>query len=445
MSHKRIRIVLCLVLLLALILTACGSDDEDQVVEKQSYKVGVLLTTPMDYMVSNALTIELENLGYVEGENVEYVIQLAKTPAEIDETLAGFVAAEVDVIYTASAGDAHGALGHTNDIPIVFASGIDELVELLRVPHAVGARVTGITLGDVTTRRLDFLLKIDPSIEVVYAPYDPTNEVSAAGFALLNEVAPQLDVEIVGAKATDIATTQQAADAMPDNVDALFLWTERFAIETWGIWTELALERQLPTSVDTANIEVLDFLMGYGPNFDTTGAQSARIVDRVLHGDPANEIPFEPNDPALAVNLEVADMIALDVSDTILAQASVIVRAEEADPSFAATGDEVEGACMTVLLSPLGATAACVDTPCEALIDTTLITFEEKVEAEDCALDGVIGVCTVDGSSTFFLEGAVDVLANGCTITGGEWTALIELDGAGATDESAAAGEADGE
>lgn len=432
MNAKRIRTVLVLVLLLTLLLTACGGEDDDKDDGPKNYKVGIILSSSIQVMVSNPLKIELEKLGYIEGQNIEYLIRVVETAEGLDAIIKELIAAKVNVIYTSGAGEAKVVLEHTNTIPVVFASGFDEIVDLLREPQAEGALVTGITLGDATTRRLDFLLKIDPTIKVIYAPYDPTNELSVAGYARLVEIAPKLNVEIIGVKVTGIEDCARARDEMPDNVDAIFLWTERFSVETWGEIAALAIERKIATSVPLARIELLDMLMGYGPDFEASGGQSARIVDRVLRGDPANEIPIEPSDPYLAINLAVADQIDLEITDTILAQATVIARGDNTSPSVVIKDEaQREGACNTTLNTPLGLTAGCVTVRCDALVNTAIITYEDKVDVDACDVPNTIGACSTAGSTTYFFEGNIDLLSSGCALSGGTWSLPNAPDDAG--------------
>jgi len=63
---------------------------------------------------------------------------------------------------------------------------------------------------------------------------------------------------------------------------------------------------------------------------DDAGAQAARIADRILRGaDPAT-LPVEDTESFLAINLVTAEAIGLHVSDDILQQADIILRASDA-------------------------------------------------------------------------------------------------------------------
>jgi putative ABC transport system substrate-binding protein len=68
-------------------------------------------------------------------------------------------------------------------------------------------------------------------------------------------------------------------------------------------------------------------LASYGPGLYAQGVQAAGIVVKVLQGTRPQDLPVESaDDLALAVNLETARLLALDVPRKILFRADVIQR-----------------------------------------------------------------------------------------------------------------------
>lgn len=435
-GRRRVRIMIG-VLLLALIVTACDSAKPlDDAESDQPAKVGILLTNSLQYILSNPFKIEMETLGYIEGENIEYLSLEVEDPDTCAATIDALIASEVDLIFTPSANDAKTVLTHTSDIPVVFASGFDEIVVPLYEMQQDGALITGITMGDATTKRLEMLLSMQPAIKKVLAPYDPNNELSTLGFELITQIAPELEVEIVGQEIPDLASSLAAAEAIPADIDAIFMWIEAYSVAAWPHWTEVAIERGLLTSLPIADIELLNVSMGYGPRLEIAGQQSAHIVDRILQGRPANQLLIQPSDPSFAVNLVVTEQTGLELDYSVLQRADVIVRPESDAFSVAPELAESSSACNATLETAVGSNTICLEIGCEALVDTPLIGYVDKVPVEACAQEGVVGICTTERTVSYLYDGDPTILEGGCLLNQGEWVTLSPSDQAsGATAE----------
>ena len=86
--------------------------------------------------------------------------------------------------------------------------------------------------------------------------------------------------------------------------------------------TTLALDARLPTIFTNAETVRAGALMSYEPDFPALFRRAAEIVDRILRGTKAGDIPVEqPTKFDLAINLKTAKALGLTVSDKMLALA----------------------------------------------------------------------------------------------------------------------------
>lgn len=75
------------------------------------------------------------------------------------------------------------------------------------------------------------------------------------------------------------------------------------------------------------------YVMGYGPSYNETGRQAAQVIDRILRGASPADLPVQIAENYLMINLEAAEAIGLEIPESILRQADVIVRPGDFDTS----------------------------------------------------------------------------------------------------------------
>jgi putative ABC transport system substrate-binding protein len=68
-------------------------------------------------------------------------------------------------------------------------------------------------------------------------------------------------------------------------------------------------------------------LASYGPDFYESGRQAARLVDKILKGANAGELPVEVNPKIeFVINLRTAKALGLTIAPEVLYQANRLIR-----------------------------------------------------------------------------------------------------------------------
>ena len=321
---------LCAFVLVALFaFSACSANASDP-----SFTVGLVTNNSNGLRNVEGFVDGMEALGYSEGANVVYIF--AGEPVgsgDLDRALEEMVNADVDLIFTAGTptGVAAQRITRGTDIPVVFGVIADPIkAGVMEDLTAPGGNMTGVKLGEDQSRRLELLVEIASGAERIFLPFNPDDAAAFSAVDQVVEVAADLGIELVlGEARTDSEVTELLANP-PDGIDAIFLVPDSTVNAHLADILALASALRLPTSGPSIAQVEGGALTSYGFVHHDAGAQAARIADRILRGaDPAT-LPVEDTESFLAVNLVTAEAIGLHVSDEILQQADIILRASDA-------------------------------------------------------------------------------------------------------------------
>lgn len=326
LHNRKLMKLWAILLLLLFMVSGCGAAEP----EKDGYTVGILSLGQSLEPVVNGFKEGMTERGYVEGENITYVYSGPATsedqlPAKLQEVMES----PVDLLLTLSIPPTVLAQQATegSDIPIVFAPINDPvatgIVQSLTDP---GGNITGIKAGGFLPKELEWLLQISPNTERVFLPTNPTSQGAMQGLQQLQSAAAQLNVEIVVAEFTTEEMLLDLLNNIPDDVDAVMMITDSLILSHASDFIRAANGRQLPlASISLAQVQA-GALFSFGPEFFPMGKQAARLVDQVLQGTAAGDLPIETAEFLLNINQKTAQTIGLQIPDNVLRQADTVIR-----------------------------------------------------------------------------------------------------------------------
>lgn len=322
---KKLMVLVLIGVVLISGLSGCGDGDKKD--EKKPYTVGFLNGSSATVGILSILQSAMTNLGYVEGETIAYVVETPDVPENIDQSAQALVDAKVDLIFAFGRVEAVAAQALTSDIPIVFGPTYDPvgtgMVESIAHP---GGNMTGVMIPDTSQRRLQLLLEAAPGTENVLVPYNPADPISTNMLAQLQEIAPDLGAVIIPYELTDLDAANALFDNLPDEVDAIFLGSDRLTFSAMTGWMEQSLVQKIPTSFGVGDMSLPLIFMGLGLDSLRGFAQPARLIDQIFKGTNPGDLPVETAEVSFAINLAVAELMGIEVPDDVLAKANVIQR-----------------------------------------------------------------------------------------------------------------------
>ena len=191
---------------------------------------------------------------------------------------------------------------------------------------APGGNMTGVKLGEDQSRRLQWLIEIDPAVQRVLVPFNPDDAAPSSAVAQIEALAPGLGLELVLAPAPNDQAVTDLLDNFPSDVDAVFLVPDSVVNARLADLLSVATAAGLPTSGPSIAQVEGGALMSYGFVHHEAGAQAASIAVQVLNGANPGSVPVQNTESFLAINLVAAREIGLEIPDDVLRQADIVIR-----------------------------------------------------------------------------------------------------------------------
>ncbi len=325
MNLKLLTRFLLSLVLVSLVLAGCGG-----AVKTQTYTIGVINPSSNQESTVKGFKDGLAELGYIEGKNITFIYDGPVSTDKLDAVAQDLVKAKVNLILTITTPATLAAKRATagTRIPVVFIPVTDPVeagvVDSLKRP---GGNITGITSTTLEGKRLEWLLQVAPAIKHIYIVYNPDDQSPVLALKTVSVTANKLGVELITYKATTPEEVKAAFENVPKEADAIFFLPDYLVNKNAANLLKQVNELGLPTSGPNATTVNDGALTGYGVDLAVSARkQAARLASQILQGSNPADLPVETAELYSAINLKTAKVIGLDIPDTILRQANIIIR-----------------------------------------------------------------------------------------------------------------------
>jgi putative ABC transport system substrate-binding protein len=295
--------------------------------------IAMLVSGSSDGYSANVLAFRrgLQELRYTEGHDLEIAYRYADgDPARMPALAAELVKLKPDVIVTTSTSAAQAAKQATTAVPIVSSILTDPVGNGLAASEArPGGNVTGIqfTLGGLTGKQLELAREVMPQTSTVGLLVHMKSASNPPQRRDAEAAANTLGIRVVP---TDINR--------PDQLDTAFQVYARQSVD-WVIVlgdalfnserdriASLAISLRLPTIFSNRENVEAGGLISYGVDLAANHHRAAYYVDKILKGAKAGDLPIEfPTKLALAINLNTAKTLGLNIPPTVVAGADEVI------------------------------------------------------------------------------------------------------------------------
>lgn len=305
--------------------------------------VGIYLTGPMQTTAKAYLTHffrGMRDAGRIEGTNVRYEharypehdLELSDGLGQMQAIARDLLERRPDVIWLPSSASATAMLSVTDKVPVVGAAVSDVVKRGFAVSLArPGKNFTGINTftWELGGRRLQLLCEIMPRLRRVGLLMHPSNvaeqeEVGKAAAGLGVKVIPAAIRKDTPDDHTDVNSA--FAQLTAEGAEAVLLAHYPLLQSSRAIILELARKARLPAVGHRTYFAQDGALFAYSTVLEEQMKSSAFIVDKILKGTPAGDIPIEqPRSFELVINARTAREYGLTIPHSMRIQANRII------------------------------------------------------------------------------------------------------------------------
>ncbi len=312
---------LLLTLVMALSITACGSEDNSESGEEM-VKIGILQQlehVALD-QAREGFIRALEENGLKDGENIILDIQNAQSDQSNLQTMADrLVNNKNDVILAIATGAAQTVAGKTSDIPILITAVTDPVdAGLVNSMENPGTNVSGTSDASPMKEQIELMLTLCPDVKTVGLMYTSSEDNSVLQVSQMKDILGGMNLEFVEQTVTNSNDVQQAAQSLVTKCDAIYIPTDNVLASSIALVATVANDAKVPVIVGESGMVAGGGFATIGIDYFNLGFQTGEMAVRILNGEDISTMAVETQkDFAYTINGDVADILGITIPDNL--------------------------------------------------------------------------------------------------------------------------------
>jgi putative ABC transport system substrate-binding protein len=272
---------------------------------------------------------KLKEMGYEDGKNVRYDIQIAQgNIATANQIAKKFVGDKKDLIVAIATPSAQAVANLTKNIPIVISAITDpvgaKLVKSLQKP---GGNITGTTDMSPVKEQIALFDRLKIPVRRLGVIYNSGEANSRSLVDILKNVAKNKGLAVVEATVTNSSGVLMAAKSLVGKVDAIYIPTDNTVISALESVLQVSFENKIPVITGDTDSVVRGALASLGMDYYKLGLQTGIIIAKILKGEKPANIPVETlKDLDLYINESTAQKLGIKIDPELLKSAKKVIK-----------------------------------------------------------------------------------------------------------------------
>jgi putative ABC transport system substrate-binding protein len=312
-----------------MLLALCASTEAQQPKQPRIAVVGAPEEPRFSEIVAG-LKKGLDELGYAPTAIDVHETKIARAEEKSGQALiAGLLRQKTQVFFLIGSRLLKPVRDASADVPVVFITPGDPvaagLVSSLARP---GGNTTAMTFEypELSGKRLELLKELAPKVRRVLPVYDGRDASPRQGLTAARQAAPGLGLTLVERDVRGREELLRALEAL-DDTDGYLSIPGGFPTGSHSEITRAANTKRRPAIFHPRTRDTTDALASYGASDMQVAHDAARLVDKIIKGAKAGELPVErPTKLELVINLKTAKQIGLTIPANMLARADRVIK-----------------------------------------------------------------------------------------------------------------------
>jgi len=271
----------------------------------------------------------LAEMGYVEGENVKFIIKTPESDLEIQrQIIQSFIDEKVDLIFSITTPGTLVAKKMTSEIPIVFSVCTfpveSDIVESL---ESSGNNTVGTRNYISVERQYDQFEKIYAGTKVLAFVHRKGEANSDAQYLEMKALLKEKGIEVIDIGAVDLDDMRAQLESVIEGVDSIFLACDTL-INVGGdeIVIEISKKYKKPCFACLKGSIPKGALVGNVADFHAIGKLSGIKAALILDGaNPSSLLTESPVEDYVIINTKTAREVGIEIPQYVLDEAAEIV------------------------------------------------------------------------------------------------------------------------
>ncbi|MBM4351821.1 MAG: ABC transporter substrate-binding protein [Deltaproteobacteria bacterium] len=302
---------------------------------KGKIQIGIIqwAESPASYSRTREGFIEgMKNLGYENGKNVQFDIQIAEGDRKNAQGIAkDFVRKKVDLICALGTIPSLAALEATKEIPIVYSIvGEPKATGIIESRLSSGKNITGVSMKIPIEKQLEMVQKGVPKLKrlgILYCLSTPQAIVTAEE---ANQAAKKLGLapQTCSFHYDHLSQLPLVTENMSKGVDAIYIPTDPILTAKENLLKILEVTHRFRVPVIAVSDDAVELgaLMALHCDFKEIGKQAAPMAVKILKGIRPTDIPSQmPLSHRLTVNLKMAKKLGITLNSQFLSLAHRVI------------------------------------------------------------------------------------------------------------------------
>ncbi len=287
--------------------------------------ISKIVTHPALDAIEQGIQDELADEGFTD---IEYDLQNANGEITTAASIATkFKTSGVTVAVGIATPTAQALRNTLKDIPVVYSAVTDPISAGIISSFDKGEPgVAGVSDLTPVKEQIMMLQRI-AGIKRLGHIYSSGESNAVVLAEMAKKACKELGIEFVESTVTNSSEVKQAAQAIVNKVDGIYVSTDNTVVSALASLADVAMKAGVPImSADPSSTEGSDVLISWGFDYYKVGRATGKVVGEILNGKSTEDMPTvfmtDPSDTNLVINLDVAKKLGITIPEDLLAIAN---------------------------------------------------------------------------------------------------------------------------